>query len=589
MSEIQAWSGDDETVDAGMAGAREPRHTQEEVVERGSVIGRYVVLSRLGAGGMGVVYAAYDPELDRKVALKLLLVQSEGTEGSEGTSGRTRLLREAQALAKVQHPNVVAIHDVGEHEGRVWLAMEHVMGRTLKAWCEETPRPWPEVLDVIVRAGRGVAAAHAAGLLHRDLKPDNIMVSVDGRVRVMDFGLARTRELRGSGDAVAAVGDVEPRPRFEALALRMTQAGSVLGTPAYMAPEQFLGQGVEPATDQFSLCVTFWEALFGERPFRGETLVGLMATVLEGEVVAPPRGARVPSWLRRVVERGLAVKPEARWPSMDALLDALAQGHEQVRRRRGLGLAGVLGLGAVAVFGAREIDRRDRIGECEAAGATIAEVWHDDARATLRRALVGTGVSYAKVTADKVLPWLDRHAQAWHAVRTEVCLDATAHRTWDADVYDRALSCLDDRRLELEALVAELSRGEAASVRKAVLAVAGLRRIDLCAERDQLGWAPPPPVQHREQVREIRTELTRTTRAVAIWEHAADSTHALAAARFALARALWDAGRERDRAVALATQARDAHREAAAGHPTRSDLANALAETEKWLEEIHRH
>jgi eukaryotic-like serine/threonine-protein kinase len=465
----------------------------------GDLVGRYVVLAKLGAGGMGVVYSAHDPDLDRKVALKLLLP------GRGGSEGRSRLLREAQALAKLQHPNVVTIHDVGEHEERVWLAMEYVDGKTLGGWLDEQPRSWPEVLDVLSTAGRGVAAAHDAGLLHRDLKPDNIMVASDGQVRVMDFGLARSRKsgVIESGSTLVKAPELE-------LELSLTRSGTLLGTPGYMSPEQFREEELGPATDQFSYCVTLWEALWGERPFVGKTLMEVMVAVLEGELTAPThRGTKVPGWLRRILERGLSGDPEARWPSMQALLDALARGQRQARLHRGLGVAGALGLCAAAFVGWQAVDRHNRVMDCESAGSSIAQVWNDEAREELHAALVGTGVARAEATADKVMPWLDDHARAWQAARTDACLDAQVHGAWDEDTYDRSLWCLDERRMELEALVVELSRGDLGSVDKAVPAAVALGAIAPCRDRDLLSRTPSTPEEHRDSVRAVRAELSR--------------------------------------------------------------------------------
>ena len=232
-------SGLDHTLAAGESAARAKRQ-----LGRGDVVGRYVVLAKLGAGGMGVVYAAYDPELDRKVAVKTLLTDPSGA--SMATDGRARLLREAQALAKFSHPEIVAVHDVGEYEAGVWLAMEFVDGRTLGAWAREHARSWREVLDVMLAAGRGVSAAHAVGLVHRDLKPDNIMIGNDGRVRVMDFGLTRAQ-----AEIELQIPDAASMSRSERLVDPLTQHGSLVGTPAYMAPEQFSGADVTAAADQF--------------------------------------------------------------------------------------------------------------------------------------------------------------------------------------------------------------------------------------------------------------------------------------------------------------------------------------------------
>jgi eukaryotic-like serine/threonine-protein kinase len=491
----------------------------------GTVVGRFVVLGRLGAGGMGVVYAAYDPELDRKVAVKLLLPDAAGSDG------QARMLREAQALAKLSHPHIVTIYDVGTHEGRVWLAMEFVDGLTLSDWLAQRPRAWPEVLGVISAAGRGVAAAHEAGLLHRDLKPDNIMISVDGRVRVMDFGLARTPKQQGGG-ASMALEDTGLQPKLEALALQMTQTGALIGTPAYMAPEQLLGQEVGPAADLFSLCVTLWEALYGARPFAGKNFVELSSAVFAGKPTAP-RGARVPRWLRRVALRGLAVAPEARWPSIHALNTALARGRRGARWRRALAFLGVLGACAAGLWGWQAVDPRARVSACERAGAEIAEVWNDDAREALRAAIAGTGASYANVAAETVMPWLDDNAQAWQVARTEACLDAEVRGAWDADIFERGLWCLGERRMEFDALVAELSRGEPTSAERAVPAAAGLGQPGACLEEDVLTRLPAPPATRRDELRAVRAMLARAT----ALQHMGDHHDGLEAAGEALSRA----------------------------------------------------
>ena len=245
-------------------------------IPRGATLGRYVVLDLLGAGGMGVVHTAYDPELDRKVALKLLR--------TDHAVGRARLLREAQALARLAHPNVVAVHDVGATEQHVFIAMEFIHGVTLARHLEAHTLAWPEVLELFVAVGRGLAAAHAAGLVHRDLKPDNVMVGGDGRVRVLDFGLARASLARSDAG--------EESPTASALDVSLTHPGKLLGTPKYMAPEQWLAVAVDARTDQFALCVMLWHALFGEPPFAGDSVPALMRNVVEGRLSAPSRPAR---------------------------------------------------------------------------------------------------------------------------------------------------------------------------------------------------------------------------------------------------------------------------------------------------------
>ncbi len=304
-------------------------------------IGRLTIVRTLGAGGMGVVYAAFDPKLEREVAVKL--IRAERDHGA----ARARLEREALALAKLAHPNIVTVYDVGVHDGQVWVSMELVHGRTLSRWlAEERPR-WRQTLAVIKQAGRGIAAAHAEGLLHRDIKPENIMVGDDGRVRVMDFGLARAER----SPARARAGALETSALDQAL----TIAGAIMGTPAYMAPEQFLGLAADERTDEFSLAVTLWEALYGLRPFAGDSIEALRAAVTSG-TRSPVRSDRnVPTWLRRVLDRALEVDRNKRFESVRVMLDAI----EQIERRRraravvaglSLGLLVIAALGVAALW-----------------------------------------------------------------------------------------------------------------------------------------------------------------------------------------------------------------------------------------------
>ncbi len=254
--------------------------------------GRYEVLEPIGAGGMGVVYAAHDRTLRRTVALKML--QPGGAGETSEARKRERLLREARAMARLSHPNVLAVYDVGELEGQVFLAMELVEGRTLTAWLGEERRSWREVLEVFLGAARGLAAAHSAGLIHRDFKPDNVLVGTDGRVRVTEFGLA---------SALAPM----PGERMEggdAQTIDSLSVTALAGSPPYMAPEQLRGEAVDERADVFSYCVALYEALYGERPFRGESLAELESAIRRGEV-RPRRGSGVPGWLRRTVLRGL--------------------------------------------------------------------------------------------------------------------------------------------------------------------------------------------------------------------------------------------------------------------------------------------
>jgi serine/threonine protein kinase len=303
-------------------------------------VGRYELIGRLGAGGMGVVHRAHDPELDRPVAVKLLRA-----EASSDDKARARMLREARALAKLSHPNVITVYDVGtlesdEGPGQVFVAMELVAGKDLRRWLAERrsgsePGAWMEVLEHFVAAGRGLQAAHEAGLIHRDFKPENVLVGDDGRVRVLDFGLARpAARLPSEAEAPigqVATGDLELSgdvSKLPTLASQrgdgsLTETGAMLGTPLYMAPELYDGKPADAASDQFAFCASLWEGLYGRRPFGAETLLGHVDAVRSGAIVDPPSDSPVPSELHRILRRGLDPEPGRRFGGMHALLAEL--------------------------------------------------------------------------------------------------------------------------------------------------------------------------------------------------------------------------------------------------------------------------
>lgn len=302
----------------------------------GDRVSRYEIRKQVGAGGMGVVYEAFDPLLGRRVALKLL----HGCNGPRDEEMRARLLGEAKALARIVHPNVIAVHDVGLADGRVFLAMDFIEGQTLAEWLAggslaaaearptPSPRGWREILDVYLRAGRGLAAAHDSGLVHRDFKPANVMIAGDGRVFVTDFGLARA-----SGAVVddTVIGPEESGRRAETVDVH-TRRGALVGSPGYMAPEQMSGEPVDVRADVFSFCVAFYQGLYGYRPFAGRTLRELRTNILAERVRAPPHRTEVPLWLYVQVVRGLRARPEER----PATLAALLRGIELERTVRGL-------------------------------------------------------------------------------------------------------------------------------------------------------------------------------------------------------------------------------------------------------------
>lgn len=302
-------------------------------------IGRFVVLRRIGAGGMGVVYTAFDEQLDRKVAIKVLGRRQDGESVDD-----ERLLREAQAMARLSHPNAATVHEVGTVGDRLFVAMEFVPGRTLDEWVREVDPDWRVSLGIMVKAGRGLEAAHRAGLVHRDFKPTNVMVADDARVKVLDFGLARAHSAPAeiapdiSGIIAEAIDDEPSGP----LELTITRTGQVLGTPAYMPPEQMAGGVADPASDQFSFCVALYEVLYGQRPL-GKSLpaVALQENPDAGRSAEPEDRRGVPAHVHRSIQRGLSAAPADRWPSMTELLAELSRDPGRTRRRLLLSAAAI--------------------------------------------------------------------------------------------------------------------------------------------------------------------------------------------------------------------------------------------------------
>ncbi|HWB75061.1 MAG TPA: tetratricopeptide repeat-containing protein kinase family protein, partial [Nannocystaceae bacterium] len=347
-----------------------------------------------------------------------------------------------------------------------------------------------------------------------------------GRARVMDFGLAR-----GADELDASEGPHDPGASASNLADEVLTAGELLGTPAYMAPEQHAGQPADARADQYAWCITLWEALVGRRPFVGDH--STIATAKQAGPPTMPAAAGVPRWLARVIERGLAPAPADRFASMDELLAEIERGHAHARTRVAV-LAGAAVLVAIGgVFGVQQLEERERQRACAAEGATISEVWNDDTRERMRTALRDTGVGTAEVTAAKVMPWLDEQARAWQQARTEVCLDHGERRGWNDDVVARALWCLDERRMELDAVVGELVRADARMVHKAVQAASGLTQISTCREPELLLRLPAPPTEHPQEVQAVRADLSR----VAALERAGKYDAGLALAEDAVERA----------------------------------------------------
>jgi tetratricopeptide (TPR) repeat protein/predicted Ser/Thr protein kinase len=444
-------------------------------------LGRYVVLDRLGQGGMGVVYSAFDPELDRKVAIKLLRRVE-----LLGEAAQRRLLREAQALARLSHTNVVAVHDVGIVDGQLFIAMEFVQGQTLRAWMA-APRRWQDALAVFMQAGRGLAAAHAGGFVHRDVKPDNVMVGDDGRVVVMDFGLARP-EVPAGPDPSESMSTTD-----NGVHPGLTQTGSLLGTPAYMSPEQFATTKVDARSDQFSFCVTLYEALYGVRPFPGDNVAELRGSVLLRDPLPPPRGTAVPGRVHQALLRGLQRDPSRRYNDMPELLAALAADPWARRRQRMAMFAAVVvgGLAALVGSGAMYGWRADA-GACVGGELQMVGVWDPAVAEATRAALVGTGVPYAEDVATRVVSRLDAYAGEWARMHREACETHRRDEQSDA-LFDLRMACLDERRTAVRALASVLKDADAEVVKQAVQAAEDVPSVGRCADAPALLAESPPP------------------------------------------------------------------------------------------------
>ncbi len=441
----------------------------------GTVVGRYVIVGLEGRGGMGVVYKAFDPELDRTIALKVVGLAGLGR-GAE--QARLRLAREARTLAQLSHPNVVAVHDVGTFEGDVFLAMEFVHGRTLRAWLSDRQPSPREVLAVYLAAGAGLAAAHRVGIVHRDFKPDNVMVGDDGRVRVLDFGLARSAVTQ------AAPVNAAPSPALAA-GSALTREGAIVGTPGYMAPEQDRGGEVDARSDQFSFCAALFEALYGTLPFDGATYAEMSAHRLAGEIASPPALRGVSAGVRRAILDGLRVEPEERHRDMEVLLAGLDQRPRATRRRMA---AALLAVAAVASGGwavwARATAAPSIAETCREAGADVKRVWNPARRAAIGRSFAATGHAQAADIAARATEVLDGWAREWEAKRIELCEMPMRRGPVPERFVAARLQCLERHIGSVDALVTVYI--EAASVALLDDVIPGVTRLERPTSCDEL-------------------------------------------------------------------------------------------------------
>jgi tetratricopeptide (TPR) repeat protein len=408
----------------------------------GTRVGRYLVHERIGKGGMGAVWRAEDLELRRPVALKRLHAGADST----------RLLREARAAAQLQHPNVVAVYEVGEALGEPFLAMELVDGETLAAW-RKTPRSPAQIVSMLAQAGRGLAAAHASGLVHRDFKPDNVLIDRSGRARVVDFGLARTDDIAGT--AARAAGPLG----------QLTETGAISGTPAYLSPELVNGAPPDARSDQYAFAITCFEALHGHHPFAGTSAQAMWSEMLEGRI--RDGEGDVPARLDRNVRRGLAVNPAERWPSVAAMVDAI----EKRPRRRWPWLA-VAGVIAASIGGTFAL-MRSGSDDCEAGGRVIDTVWNSRTRDEIVHAF--TAVAPAReATVAAASRLADDWVDGWKLGHDAACHTDPAQRVARLDCLDRGLG-------ELRAQLAAWKPATAGPIDGMVAAIGALPRPELCA------------------------------------------------------------------------------------------------------------
>jgi len=457
-------------------------------IRPGTWIGNYRVDRLIGSGGMGVVYRGVEPSLARAVAIKLL---NRPELDRPGERERTRMERESRALARLSHRNVVTIYQVGEHEGRRYLAMEYIEGGTVREWLAAGERSAREVVDLFVQAGDGLAAVHEAGFVHRDVKPDNLLVGSDGRVRVGDFGLVIT-----AGDP-GTEGPVE-RPPLAHGAVRLTETGALMGTPRYMAPEVLRGDSADARSDQWSYCASMWEALSGAPAYPGDIVTALDRGGAQQPPAEPDRPGRIPRRLRRALLRGLSHDPADRWPSMRSLVAELAGRRRITRATAAVLVAGVAGGVAIGLGFGGAGDEPD---PCAAVGGELAGAWNQQRRAGLARALQ----PYPDSAASSIDRSAASYAGGWLEARRSAC------RTAAREATDAALevACLDERRAAFAAVLSELGRAPPQDPVTALEAIDDLPATADCRDRTWLANRQPPPADpsRRARVAELRASL----------------------------------------------------------------------------------
>jgi eukaryotic-like serine/threonine-protein kinase len=519
----------DRDRDGGMhPDGRDPERGTDVAQRR---FGRYVFVKQLGAGGMGVVYLAYDPELDRRVAIKVL-------RGSDDVRATRRLSREATAMARLDHPNIVSVHDVGWQDGQLYVAMEYVRGETLDAWIESERPSWRAIVDAHAQAAKGLAAAHEAGLVHRDVKPSNILCGADGRVRVLDLGLATIvgEDSDAKPSHRTTLEGLDPR-----LSVRLTRAGAIIGTPGYMAPEQFEGDATDPRIDQFGLCASLYQSLYGQLPYPGETPAALCFAVLEGQLSPRPAGTAVPKRIHAAITRGLATNPEDRFASMAALIDRLRWDPS----RRWWVLVSTVAASLLIATAMLEARRASTLDEprCLADPALLDGVWDPVAKRRVERAFSATEARDAAAVSERVIARMDLLALAWLEGHRDACEATHVRRVESESMLDQRMRCLASAKERIAATAAILATADASVVEASVSAVPERDFVDRCADSIRVtgGFPAEGSDAERNEHARIEAELVRGELAQTVGRHREALERAIEA-RTSAERADWTIG-----------------------------------------------
>jgi serine/threonine-protein kinase len=429
-------------------------------------VGRFEIVKQLGIGGMGIVYLARDTELDRQVCLKFLHPETS-------REHKTRILGEARAMARLSHPNVVSVYEVEKYQEQLFVVMEYVEGTTLRDWLIQAKSTWRMVVEVFRAAAKGLAAAHQAGVVHRDFKPDNVLVAPsqhntnDMRVLVGDFGLAHSRQPGGP---------------------KKLDDDQLLGTPAYMSPEQIQGRPLDAKTDQFSFCVALFEALYGTRPFAGKTLDEVKQNILAGKIDYSHNKAPIPGWLKKVVVTGLNCDPDLRHNSMDQLVTLLSRGLNKSKYI--LSAAAVFALMAMALGLGIWSGRTE---PCQGAEDKLVGIWDKSRKTALKKSFLDSKLSFAPKAYADTAAILDNYSESWLKQHRQACLAGQVRQERSKEHLDLRMQCLDERLQELKVVTDFLDNADNEIVSKAVEIAGNMTSPKACSDVDALAALPPIP------------------------------------------------------------------------------------------------